>query len=64
MVAARMLGFRGPAQPSPMLSDARNAGFRYLEIRYAGCNLHFTIAPAPHFPDYNGSIARDVAKGE
>ena len=23
----RMLGFRGPAQPSPMLDDALNAGF-------------------------------------
>jgi hypothetical protein len=25
----RMLGFRGPAQPSPMMGDALNAGFRY-----------------------------------
>lgn len=39
----RMLGFRGPAQPSPMLGDALNAGFRYLEVRCAGCELHSTV---------------------
>lgn len=38
-----MLGFRGPAQPSPMLDDALNAGFRYLEVRCAGCDLHSTV---------------------
>jgi hypothetical protein len=27
----RMLGFQGPAQPSPALGDAINAGYRYLE---------------------------------
>ncbi len=26
----RMLGFQGPAQPSPALGDAINAGYRYL----------------------------------
>jgi hypothetical protein len=26
----RMLGFRGPAQPSPPLGDALNAGYGYL----------------------------------
>ncbi len=26
----RMLGFQGPAQPSPALGDAINAGFGYL----------------------------------
>jgi hypothetical protein len=26
----RMLGFQGPAQPSPTLGDAINAGYRYL----------------------------------
>jgi hypothetical protein len=29
----RMLGFKGPAQPSPALGDAINAGFGYLEVR-------------------------------
>jgi hypothetical protein len=29
----RMLAFRGPAQPSPTLGDALNAGYRYLEVR-------------------------------
>ena len=28
----RMLGFQGPAQPSPTLGDALNAGFGYLEV--------------------------------
>lgn len=38
-----MLGFRGPAQPSPMLGDALNAGFRYLEVHCPGCDLHSTV---------------------
>jgi hypothetical protein len=29
-----MLGFKGPAQPSPGLGDALNAGYIYLEV---GC---------------------------
>jgi hypothetical protein len=33
----RMLGFQGPAQPSPTLGDALNAGYRYLEVRCLGC---------------------------
>jgi hypothetical protein len=28
----RMLGFQGPAQPSPSLGDALNAGYLYLEV--------------------------------
>ena len=40
----RMLGYRGPAQPSPMLSDALNAGFRYLEVRCLGCDTHQSVA--------------------
>ena len=31
---ARMLGFQGPAQPSPTLGDAINAGFGYLEVMW------------------------------
>ena len=33
----RMFGFQGPAQPSPALGDAINAGFRYLEVKCLGC---------------------------
>jgi len=32
-----MLGFRGPAQPSPTLGDALNAGYGYLEVKCLGC---------------------------
>lgn len=40
----RMLGFQGPAQPSPALGDAINAGFRYLEVKCLGCDTHQTVA--------------------
>ena len=40
----RMLGFQGPAQPSPALGDAINAGFGYLEVRCLGCDTHQTVA--------------------
>jgi hypothetical protein len=40
----RMLGFQGPAQPSPALGDALNAGYRYLEVRCLGCDMHQTVA--------------------
>ena len=39
-----MLGFQGPAQPSPALGDALNAGYRYLEVRCLGCDTHQTVA--------------------
>jgi hypothetical protein len=39
----RMLGYRGPAQPSPSLGDAKNAGYIYLEVRCLGCELHQTV---------------------
>ena len=29
----RMLGFQGPAQPSPALGDALNAGYFFLEVK-------------------------------
>lgn len=38
-----MLGFQGPAQPSPALGDAINAGFGYLEVKCLGCNTHQTV---------------------
>jgi hypothetical protein len=40
----RMLGFKGPAQPSPSLGDALNAGYLYLEVRCVGCDTHQTVA--------------------
>jgi hypothetical protein len=40
----RMLGYKGPAQQSPELGDALNAGFRYLEVRCLGCDTHQTGA--------------------
>lgn len=39
-----MLGYKGPAQPSPTLGDALNAGFGYLEVRCLGCDTHQTVA--------------------
>ena len=40
----RLLGFKGPAQPSPTLGDALNAGYLYLEVRCLGCDTHQTVA--------------------
>jgi hypothetical protein len=42
----RMLGYKGPAQPSPSLGDALNAGYGYLEVRCLGCDTHQTVALA------------------
>ena len=39
-----MLGYRGPAQPSPTIGDALNAGFGYLEVRCLGCDTNQTVA--------------------
>ena len=41
---ARMLGYKGPAQPSPTIGDAINAGFSYLEVRCLGCDTNQTVA--------------------
>jgi hypothetical protein len=40
----RMLGFKGPAQPSPTLGDALNAGYPYLEVHCLGCETNQTVA--------------------
>src|SRR5262249_50372470 len=40
----RMLGLQGPAQPSPTLGDALNAGYLHLEVRCLGCDTHQTVA--------------------
>jgi hypothetical protein len=39
----RMLGYQGPAQPSPALGDALNAGYHYLEVKCLGCNTRQTV---------------------
>jgi hypothetical protein len=38
-----MKGNGGPAQPSPLIGDALNAGYRYLEVKCAGCGTHNTV---------------------
>ncbi len=40
----RMLGYQGPAQPSPTIADALNAGQLYLEVRCLGCDTNQTVA--------------------
>jgi hypothetical protein len=40
----RMLGYKGPAQPSPTLGDALNAGYVYLEVHCHGCETNQTVA--------------------
>jgi hypothetical protein len=40
----RMLAFKGPAQRSPTLGDALNAGYGYLDVRCLGCDTHQTVA--------------------
>jgi hypothetical protein len=37
------MGFQGPAQPSPALGDAFNAGCGYLEVKCLGCKTHQTV---------------------
>jgi hypothetical protein len=39
----RMLGYNGPAQPSPTIGDAINAGFCYLEVCCLGCDGHQAV---------------------
>jgi hypothetical protein len=36
----RMLGYKGPAQPSPALGDVLNAGYLYLEVQCLDCDTH------------------------
>ncbi|MET4180674.1 hypothetical protein ABIB94_002774 [Bradyrhizobium sp. JR7.2] len=40
----RMLGYKGPTQPSPTIGDAINAGYLYLEVRCLGCDTNQTVA--------------------
>src|SRR5882672_3509846 len=66
----RMLGFQGPAQPSPTLGDAINAGFGYLEVKCLGCNTHQTVAldivrrpKTTPIPSLSGTCAAKIAHG-
>ena len=38
-----MQAYGGPAQPSPLLGEALNAGFHYLEVKCAGCDTCNTV---------------------
>jgi hypothetical protein len=40
----RVMEASGPAQSSPTLGDALNAGYLYLEVRCLGCDTHQTVA--------------------
>ena len=44
----RMKGYGGPAQPSPLLGDALNAGYRYLKVKCDGCRTHNMVDLANH----------------
>ncbi|AWM02581.1 hypothetical protein [Bradyrhizobium amphicarpaeae] len=39
----RMLGYKGPAQPSPTIGDAINGGYLYLEVRCLGCDTNQAV---------------------
>jgi len=39
----RMLGYKGSAQLSPMLGDALNAGYCFLEVHCLGCDTRQTV---------------------
>ena len=43
-----MKGHGGPAQPSPLLGDALNAGYRYLKVKCAGCRKNNMVDLANH----------------
>lgn len=38
-----MMAFNGPAQPSPTMGDAINAGFCFLEVNCLGCDTNQTV---------------------
>jgi hypothetical protein len=39
----RMLGYGGPAQPSPTIEEAVSGDFRFLEVRCRRCSTHSLI---------------------
>lgn len=39
----RMIGYGGPAQPSPTLDQAISGGFNYLEVKCKRCGTHSLI---------------------
>ena len=56
-----MLGYKGPAQPSPTLGDALNAEFLYLEVRCLGCDTHQTVALGYRAPGEDNTSPRTGA---
>jgi hypothetical protein len=48
---ARMLGYKGPAQPSPTLGDALNAGYLYLEVPLLDHELRRPYSFRPSSPE-------------
>jgi len=62
----RMLAFKGPAQPSPTLGDALNAGYTYLKVRCLGCDTHQTvtrdIVRRPRSTSWSGTCAASIAR--
>ena len=64
----RMLGYKGPAQPSPTIGDALNASYGYLEVRCLGCDTSQTVASTlccdrgqPRSINWNGTCAARTA---
>jgi len=53
----RMLAFKGPAQPSPTLGDALDAGYTYLGVR---CLVYFKRYAGPEH--LNQGCVRFVSK--
>jgi hypothetical protein len=43
-----VMAWQGPAQPSPALGDALNAGYLYLEVKCLGCTTHQTVGTDYH----------------
>jgi len=39
----RMIGYGGPAQPSPTIAEALSGGFRFLEVKCRRCATHSLI---------------------
>jgi hypothetical protein len=58
-----MLGYKGPAQPSPMLGDALNGGYNYLEVRCLGFDTHQTMALDIVWGSHATSSARRMPMG-
>lgn len=54
---------QGPAQPSPTLGDALNAGYGYLEVRCLDCDTNQTVAGATTDEDFGEQSAVNAVAG-